>query len=160
MTRPPPHDLLARVPLAQFEFVGICQSREFRVPFNIDFIESILIQKLIEKYEPIKNVDYPPFTLIQSEVVQTAASREELLDAILEAGKKGLYIQRYKGLGEMNPDQLWETTMNPEKRVLLQVRADDLIESDNLFSMLMGDEVEPRRDFIQSNALEVKNLDV
>jgi DNA gyrase subunit B len=146
--------------LYQFEFVGICQSREFRVPFNIDFIESILIQKLIEKYEPIKNVDYPPFTLIQSEVVQTAASREELLDAILEAGKKGLYIQRYKGLGEMNPDQLWETTMNPEKRVLLQVRADDLIESDNLFSMLMGDEVEPRRDFIQSNALEVKNLDV
>ena len=119
-----------------------------------------LIQKLYEVYEPIKNVDYPPFKLTQSESIQTASSRDELLDSILEAGKKGLYIQRYKGLGEMNPEQLWETTMNPEKRVLLQVRADDLIESDNLFSMLMGDEVEPRREFIQGNALEAKNLDI
>jgi DNA gyrase subunit B len=146
--------------LYQFELAGVSQSREFKVQFNSDFFDSVLVQKLLESYEPIKNVDYPPFKLTQSETVQTASSREELLDSILQAGKKGLYIQRYKGLGEMNPDQLWETTMNPEKRVLLQVRADDLIESDNLFSMLMGDEVEPRREFIQGNALEVKNLDV
>ncbi len=146
--------------LYQFEIAGVSQSREFKVQFNSDFFDSVLVQKLLESYEPIKNVDYPPFKLTQSETVQTASSREELLDSILQAGKKGLYIQRYKGLGEMNPDQLWETTMNPEKRVLLQVRADDLIESDNLFSMLMGDEVEPRREFIQGNALEVKNLDV
>ncbi len=146
--------------LYQIEITGVSQSREFKVQLNSDFLESVLIQKLFEAYEPIKSVDYPPFTLTQSEAVQTASSREELLDAILQAGKKGLYIQRYKGLGEMNPDQLWETTMNPEKRVLLQVRADDLIESDNLFSMLMGDEVEPRRDFIQGNALEAKNLDI
>ena len=146
--------------LYQFEITGISQGREFKLQFNSGFLESVLIQKLYEAYEPIKNVDYPPFKLTQSEAVQTASSREELLDSILEAGKKGLYIQRYKGLGEMNPDQLWETTMNPEKRVLLQVRADDLIESDNLFSMLMGDEVEPRREFIQGNALEAKNLDI
>jgi DNA gyrase subunit B len=146
--------------LYQFEVSGVAQSREFKIQFNSDFFDSVLVQKLVEAYEPIKSVDHPPFKLTQSEEVQTASSREELLDSILQAGKKGLYIQRYKGLGEMNPDQLWETTMNPDKRVLLQVRADDLIESDILFSMLMGDEVEPRRDFIQGNALEVKNLDV
>ena len=76
------------------------------------------------------------------------------------AGKKGLHMQRYKGLGEMNPDQLWKTTMNPDKRILLQVKVADAVETDEIFSILMGEEVEPRRDFIQSNALEVKALDI
>ena len=83
-----------------------------------------------------------------------------MLKAIFEIGKHGLTIQRYKGLGEMNPTQLWETTMNPETRLLLKVKLEDIAGVEDIFSTLMGDEVEPRRNFIQQHALEVRNLDV
>jgi DNA gyrase subunit B len=84
----------------------------------------------------------------------------ELLDAVLAAGRKGLSIQRYKGLGEMNAEQLWETTLDPSNRSLLRVEADQADVADEIFTRLMGDVVEPRREFIQENALSVANLDV
>ncbi len=84
----------------------------------------------------------------------------ELVDYIVAAGKKNVVIQRYKGLGEMNPRQLWDTTMNPDTRTLLQTRIEDAIETDEIFTILMGDQVEPRRRFIEENALNVKNLDI
>ena len=85
---------------------------------------------------------------------------DELVEFFIGAGKKGFDIQRYKGLGEMNPETLWETTMDPEKRTLLQVRAEDHPQADLMFTTLMGDQVEPRRKFIEDNALDVKNLDI
>ena len=84
----------------------------------------------------------------------------EVLDFMVSFGKKGMYIQRYKGLGEMNPEQLWETTLDPEVRTLKKVMVEDIVESDGIFTILMGDQVEPRRNFIEENALRVKNLDV
>ncbi len=86
--------------------------------------------------------------------------KKKLLTFLIEAGKKGLGVQRYKGLGEMNPEQLWETTMNPEKRTFLKVKVEDMFETDEIFTILMGDEVEPRREFIQNNALKVNMLDI
>jgi DNA gyrase subunit B len=85
---------------------------------------------------------------------------QNLLDQLMNKGKSGLTIQRYKGLGEMNPSQLWETTMDPGRRTLLKVRVEDVVEADGVFSVLMGDEVEPRRQFIYNNALEVRELDI
>ena len=82
------------------------------------------------------------------------------VEAINEAAAQGQTIQRYKGLGEMNPEQLWETTMDPARRTFLQVRVDDAVEADEVFSVLMGDAVEPRREFIEKHALDVQNLDV
>ena len=100
-----------------------------------------------------------PATLVRKDRSQLIHGPVDLLNAILEEGEKGLSLQRYKGLGEMNPDQLWETTLDPDARTLLQVKVDDIAEADDLFTKLMGDVVEPRREFIQQNALSVENLD-
>ena len=101
-----------------------------------------------------------PLKLRRKDTEITIQSPSELLEGIFANGRKGLTVQRYKGLGEMNPDQLWETTLDPEVRTLLRVEVKDAIEADEVFSTLMGEVVEPRRDFIQQNALKVVNLDV
>ncbi|MBZ8117515.1 DNA topoisomerase (ATP-hydrolyzing) subunit B [Roseovarius sp. LXJ103] len=100
-----------------------------------------------------------PAKLVRKDRTQDIFGPLDLLDAILKEGEKGLTLQRYKGLGEMNPSQLWETTLDPDARTLLQVQVDDVAEADDLFTKLMGDVVEPRREFIQKNALNVENLD-
>src|SRR3989440_439510 len=113
-----------------------------------------LLQLLLEAFAGSEGI------LRENGAKETVETREKLLERVLTTAKKDLTIQRYKGLGEMNPEQLWETTMNPEKRTLLQVKIDDAVETDQIFTILMGDAVEPRRRFIEDNALDVKNLDV
>ena len=101
-----------------------------------------------------------PYTLVEKGEEKTFNNTGEMVEYVFAAGKKGLGIQRYKGLGEMNPEQLWETTMMPEKRLLLQVKVDDAYTADEIFSTLMGEDVEPRKLFLQGHAMEVRNLDI
>ena len=116
--------------------------------------------RLVTLHKSIGEMDQPPFTVIADSAKTTLKDRRELIDYVIELGKKDLHIQRYKGLGEMNPEQLWETTMDPERRTLLQVQIKDAVQTGEIFTILMGDAVEPRRQFIEENALEVKNLDI
>ena len=125
-----------------------------------NFASLVEFQKAVELFTDLEEKLAAPFIAGENGASEEIATRDELLERVLAAAKKDLSIQRYKGLGEMNPEQLWETTMNPEKRTLLQVRVDDAVETDDLFTVLMGDSVEPRRKFIEDNALDVRNLDV
>jgi DNA gyrase subunit B len=132
-------------------------SREVRL--GHDFVGSPEYKALYSAYEDVRELDKPPLVVVDGgeTVLQ---SREELLKHIMAEGKRGLTIQRYKGLGEMNAEELWETTMNPETRTLLQIRLEDEEVAENIFTTLMGDAVEPRRLFIEENALNVRNLDI
>ena len=116
-------------------------------------------RKLSQIAGQYRDIYRDPARLVRKDREQAIHGPIDLLKSILAEGEKGLTLQRYKGLGEMNPDQLWETTLDPEARTLLQVKVDDLAEADDIFSKLMGDVVEPRRDFIQQNALSVEHLD-
>jgi DNA gyrase subunit B len=118
-------------------------------------------QRLAALHKAMGESDPAPFIVRNGQPGETKlASRQALITHLMELGKKDLQISRYKGLGEMNPDQLWETTMDPEKRTLLQVQVNDKVFTDDIFTILMGDAVEPRRQFIEANAHEVKNLDI
>lgn len=128
---------------------------------STDVVESPEFSELRVTAKELKDELGPAFTITpKSRESVTADTFEELAAQIDELGRKGVYIQRYKGLGEMNADQLWETTMDPARRTLLQVRVDDGVDADKIFTVLMGDLVEPRREFIETNALNVRNLDV
>jgi len=132
-------------------------AREVRI--GEDFVTSPEYKALFSAYDEVREIDRPPLVVVDGG--ETAVpSREALLNHILAEGKKGLAISRYKGLGEMNADELWETTMNPATRTLLQVRLEDEEVAENIFTTLMGDAVEPRRLFIEENALNVRNLDI
>jgi DNA gyrase subunit B len=123
------------------------------------FVESPEYRALYNQYDPIRETDALPLTVIDG-TETSLPGRDALLDHILAEGRKGLSVQRYKGLGEMNAEQLWESTMDPATRTLLQVRLEDEEVAENIFSTLMGDAVEPRRQFIEENALTVRNLDI
>src|SRR6266571_25165 len=131
-----------------------------KIIINRNFLSSAEWQRLFQLFSELGPLEKPPFTVRTNGLNVEIGSREELLNHILDLGKKDLTYQRYKGLGEMNPEQLWQTTMNPESRTLLKVSVDDAVETDEIFTILMGDAVEPRRRFIEDNALNVRNLDI
>ena len=143
----------------------VCSSRR-----NGNYIQTLIGRDLIRspefrelrrfQKEFSSSAGSPPYKITNKETAYEVEEIPEILQIIFTAGKKGQEVQRYKGLGEMNPGQLWETTMDPSNRNLLQVRIEDAVEADELFSVLMGDKVEPRREFIEEFALDVRNLDV
>ena len=130
------------------------------VELGFDLVRSYEYGQLVELRQHLAGFDQPPFHLTVGSAQETCDSIEALVGRVYDLARHGITIQRYKGLGEMNADQLWATTMNPETRRLLQVRVEDAAEADELFTILMGDAVEPRREFIERNALDVVNLDV
>ena len=132
----------------------------YQTMIDREFLTSPEYREIKKLFADLSGIGLPPYMVEEGDTKTPLRSLSEVLGYVMEGGKKGQYIQRYKGLGEMNPEQLWETTMNPETRVLLQVRIEDAVEADEIFSTLMGDEVEPRRKFIEEHALTVKNLDV
>jgi len=140
--------------------IEITFSNGTKILFDWNMASYVEFQRSVELMRSLENDLPAPFVVGENGKSEQISSRIDLLEKVTGMAKKDLTIQRYKGLGEMNPEQLWETTMNPDKRTLLQVRIEDAIETDGIFTVLMGDSVEPRRKFIEDNALDVKNLDV
>ena len=132
--------------------------REARIDWNL--LTSGEYRSLVNNQIGMEALAATSFSLIKGEQRSEHESLDEALNKLYDGAKKGLSIQRYKGLGEMNPGQLWETTMDPTVRRLLRVQIDDAIAADEIFTTLMGDDVEPRRAFIESNALYARNIDV
>jgi DNA gyrase subunit B len=145
-------------PILQFTVGGNGTGK--RIVINTEFLSQYEFRQMAKAYEQLSAFGLAPYEVKHGDDTMTFAGVDALLEQIYKLAEKGLSIQRYKGLGEMNPEQLWETTMNPETRRLLQVTIEDAVGAEELFTILMGDQVEPRRVFIQDNALDVKNLDI
>ncbi len=144
-----------------FQF-SVTETQNGGYTFDVDweFLSSPDLRRFIGLSNDFRELKQNGYRVNGNEERQKIENPRSFLNDLMEKGKRGLTIQRYKGLGEMNPDQLWTTTMDPEKRVLLQVKVEDAVEADHIFTILMGDKVEPRREFIQSNAMEVTELDI
>ena len=125
-----------------------------------DLVSNAEYVRLLALHDQLAGCERGPYKISRNGDEQEVDQAEALLSRLLDAGAKGLHLQRYKGLGEMNPEQLWDTTMDPARRTLLQVKVEDTLAADEMFTTLMGDEVEPRREFIIENALDVRVLDI
>ena len=134
------------------------RTKKFRITQG--FLRSPEYADLVNSYDGIKKYSNAEFKIEREKDTREFNSLTAFSEFVIQDGKQGAYIQRYKGLGEMNPEQLWETTMNPANRTLLQVQIQDTLEADQVFTVLMGDQVEPRRKFVEENALNARNLDV
>ncbi|MCL5021798.1 MAG: DNA topoisomerase (ATP-hydrolyzing) subunit B [Nitrospirae bacterium] len=132
----------------------------YKLVLDANLLLSPEFRELESLYASIRELGKPPFRMTLKDGQREAASTTDLLSTVFETARKGLSIQRYKGLGEMNPQQLWETTMDSDKRTLLQVSIEDSVQADDIFTVLMGDRVEPRKDFIVKHALEARNIDI
>jgi DNA gyrase subunit B len=146
--------------LFEFPLQGQINGRIVSRKINRQLVDTVEYRDIIGFYKSIAGFETPPFIIYHKGGQQKLETKGELLQYITNIGKEGLSLQRYKGLGEMNPEQLWETTMNPESRSLLQVRVEDAVVADEIFTILMGDQVEERRRFIEQHALQVENLDI
>ncbi|HPW45723.1 MAG TPA: DNA topoisomerase (ATP-hydrolyzing) subunit B [bacterium] len=133
---------------------------ERKTCISVELLESAEMVELKKLDNSFIEIGKAPYSVEHEEQKYSFNTLQEVKEYILTEGQKGQDIQRYKGLGEMNPEQLWETTLDPELRTLLQVKVDDAVEADDIFTVLMGDQVEPRREFIENNALNVRNLDI
>lgn len=140
------------------QVVSPLKTKNFRI--SINFSESHEFADLKNQFDGIRRYIKSNFTLKHNNTSSKHEGLKSFTEFVSNDGRQGAYIQRYKGLGEMNPEQLWETTMNPNNRTLLQVKIEDTIDADQVFSVLMGDQVDPRREFVETNALNVRNLDI
>jgi DNA gyrase subunit B len=134
--------------------------QNYRLNLDTNFLTSPEFRELEILFSIVRDMGELPYKVQTKEGPKEIGTLRELLELILSTAKKGLTIQRYKGLGEMNPQQLWETTMDTDRRTLLQVAVQDSVQSDEIFTILMGDQVEPRKEFITAHALEARNIDI
>ena len=143
-----------------YEVVVLRSRGNGRIVIDWELATHVEFQKAVQLLGDLQAISRAPFVIAENDNETTVNSRVALLDHIMTAAKKDISIQRYKGLGEMNPEQLWETTLRPDTRTILNVQVNDAVETDEMFTVLMGDAVEPRRRFIEDNALDVRNLDI